>query len=403
MRKENIIVGLDVGTTKVCVVVGRLTKGDLEYCGVSSCPSTGIRKGVIVDVDSTAESIQRAVKSAEALAGVEINAVHAGISGGHIKGFTSYGAVAVKGKEVTAADVERAIESAKASYVPLDREVLHVIPTGYVLDGQNGIREPAGMAGERLEANVHIVTAAVTSIRNLLRCCERAGVEAADIVFEPIASAEAILTNDEKEIGVVVVDVGGGTTDIILFKDGWMRNSSVIAVGGNHFTNDIAVGLRISINEAERIKKRFGTAGAIIVNSSEEIESTEARKEQKITHGRLNEIIMPRAEELLEMVRKNIMSRQGYSIASAGVVLTGGGALLGGFPRMAEDILGMPVRIGFPRAIKGCRDIANNPMYSTAAGLVRYAISDCSTGILEPEACTGILEKMKDWVKGIFI
>jgi cell division protein FtsA len=403
LRKENIIVGLDVGTTKVCIVVGRLIKNELEFCGVSSCTSTGVRKGVIVDVESTAESIKRAVKSAEDLAGVEINAVHVGISGGHIKGFTSCGAVAVKRREVTAADVGQAIDSAKASYVPLDREILHVIPTGYALDGQNGIREPEGMTGERLEAKVHIVTAAVTSVRNLLRCCEKAGVQAVDIVFEPLASAEAILTNDEKEIGVVVADVGGGTTDIILFKDGWMRNSSVLAVGGNHFTNDIAVGLRISVAEAERIKKRFGTAGAIIVKYSEEIESAETEKAQKITHGRLNEIIMPRAEELLEMVRKNIAPRYGHNIAAAGVVLTGGGALLGGFPRMAEDILGMPVRIGFPRDIKGCRDIANNPMYSTGAGLVRYAVNENYPGMLCPEACTGIFEKMKDWVKGIFI
>jgi len=403
VKQEDIIVGLDVGTTKVCAVVGRMVRGELEFCGVSSFPSTGLRKGVIVDVESTAESIQRALRSAEGSTGVEINAVHVGISGGHIKGFISYGVVAVKGKEVSPLDVERAIDSARAAYVPLDREVLHVIPAGYVLDGQNGIREPVGMIGERLEANVYIVTGAVTSVQNLLRCCEKAGVKSADIVFEPLASAEAILTDDEKEIGVAVVDVGGGTTDAILFKEGWMRNSSVIAVGGNHFTNDIAVGLRISVTEAERIKKRFGTAGAVMVNDSEEIESAERGKEQKITHGRLIEIIMPRAEELLEMVRKDLRSRDGYRIASAGVVLTGGGSLLGGFARMAEDILGMPVRIGFPRDIKGCRDIANNPMYSTGAGLVRYAVNEHSVRTVYPVAFAGIFGKMKDWVKGIFI
>ena len=234
----NIIVGLDVGTTKICAVVGEVVNGDLEFHGVSTSSSTGLRKGVVVNIEATVESIRNAVKAAEVGTGVEINAVYVGISGGHIKGFNSYGAIGIRGKEVTMLDVDRVIDSAKAVYVPLDREVLHVIPTGYILDGQDGIKDPAGMAGVRLEAKVYILTGAVTSVQNLLKCCEKAGIEVIDIVFEPLASAEAILTEDEKELGVAVVDIGGGTTDIILYKDGWLRHSSVLAVGGNHFTND---------------------------------------------------------------------------------------------------------------------------------------------------------------------
>lgn len=401
-HQGNIIVGLDVGTTKICAVVGEVVNGDLEFRGVSTSPSTGLRKGVVVNIDATVESIRNAVKTAESTTGVEINAVYVGISGGHIKGFNSYGAIGIRGKEVTHLDVDRVIDSAKAVYVPLDREVLCVVPTGYILDGQNGIKDPAGMTGVRLEAKAYIVTGAVTSVQNLLKCCKEAGLEAIDIVFEPLASAEAILTDDEKELGVAVVDIGGGTTDIILYKDGWLRHSSVLAVGGNHFTNDIAVGLRISAIEAERIKKGHGLAMTRMVKDSEEIAMVQAGQGRKILRRHLSEIIQPRAEELLDLIKRELLSCSGYNIASTGVVLTGGGSLLEGFDRMAEAALGLPVRIGFPKKIGGPEDIVHNPMYATGAGLVLYGFETEEGRVFYPDTFTGIFGKMKEWVKGIF-
>ncbi len=398
----NIIVGLDVGTTKICAVVGELVEGELEIRGISTSASTGLRKGVVVNIESTVESIKNAVKTAESITGVEINAVYVGIAGGHIKGFNSYGAVGIRGKEVAYVDVERVIDSAKAVYVPLDREVLHVIPTGYILDGQNGIRDPIGMMGVRLEAKVYIVTGAVTSVQNLLKCCEKVGLEVVDIVFEPVASAEAILTDDEKELGVAIVDIGGGTTDIILYKDGWLRHTSVLAIGGNHFTNDIAVGLRVSVSEAERVKKSFGSAATSMVSDSEEIDIIQAGQGRKILRRCLSEIIQPRTEELLDLIKGELISCSAYDIASTGVVLTGGCSLLEGLDRMAEAVLGLPVRIGFPKDIKGCKDIINNPMYATGVGLVLYGSETESGRVFYPDAFTGIFGKMKDWVKGIF-
>src|SRR4030042_330519 len=398
----NIIVGLDVGTTKICAVVGELVEGELEIRGISTSASTGLRKGVVVNIESTVESIKNAVKTAESITGVEINAVYVGIAGGHIKGFNSYGAVGVRGKEVAYMDIERLIDSAKAGYVPLDREVLHVIPTGYTLDGQNGIKDPIGMMGVRLEAKVYIVTGAVTSVQNLLKCCEKVGLEVVDIVFEPLASAEAILTEDEKELGVAIIDIGGGTTDIIIYKDGWLRHTSVLAVGGNHFTNDVAVGLRVSVSEAERIKKSFGFATAALVNDSEAQDIVQAGTGRKILRRCVSEIIQPRTEELLELIKSELVSCSGYDLASTGVVLTGGGSLLKGLDRMAEAILGLPARIGFPKGVKGCSDIINNPMYATGLGLVLYGLETESNRVFYSDAFTGIFGKMKDWVKGIF-
>lgn len=400
-HRGNIIVGLDIGTTKICAVVGEVVNGGLEFRGVSTSPSTGLRKGMVVNIDATVESIKNAVKTAESLTGVEINTVYVGISGGHIKGFNSYGAVGIKGKEVTYADIDRVIDSASAVYVPLDREVLHVIPAGYTLDGQNGIKDPIGMVGVRLEANVYILTGAVTSLQNLMKCCEKADIEVVDIVFEPLASAEAILTDDEKDLGVAVVDIGGGTTDIIIYKDGCLRHSSVLAIGGNHFTNDIAVGLRISVAEAERIKKSFGSSIVNMVPDSEEIEIVQAEQGRNILRRHLSEIIQPRTEELLDLIKKELISCSGYEMASAGVVLTGGGSLLDGLDRMAETVLGLPIKAGLPGCVAGCEEIINNPIYATGAGLVLYGFNSESDRVICPDSFTGIFGKMKDLVKGI--
>jgi cell division protein FtsA len=399
---EDIIVGLDVGTTKICAVVGEVIKGGLEFRGISTSASRGLRKGVVVNVEAAVESIRNAVKAAESSAGAEINSVYVGISGGHIKGFNSYGAAGVRGKAVSDVDVTRVIDSAKAVYVPLDREVLHVIPTGYTLDGQNSIRDPIGMIGTRLEAKAYILTGAITSVQSLLKCCEEAGIEVSDIVFEPLASAEAVLTGDERELGVAVVDIGGGTTDIILYRDGWLRHSSVLAIGGNHFTNDVAVGLRISVSEAERVKKSLGNVTADMTADTNEISIVQGGQERKILRGQLSEIIQPRAEELLDLIRAELIACSGYDIASTGIVLTGGGALLKGLDRMAETLLGLPVRIGFPRDIKGCADIMNNPIYATGAGLVLYGYGSEPGKTFSSDAFTGVFGRMKGWVKEIF-
>ncbi|NWF76510.1 MAG: cell division protein FtsA [Nitrospirae bacterium] len=400
MKQENIVVGLDVGTTKICAVVAEKNSNRVMIQSISSVPSTGLRKGVVINKELTADSIKKAVKSAESLTGIEIRAVHIGISGGHIKGFDSYGAVSVRDKKVMAIDVERAIDSAKEVYMPLNREVLQVIPMGYSVDGRNGIVNPIGMIGNRLEVKVYIITGAIRSVQNLLQSCQDAGVDVIDIVFEPLAAAEAILTDEEKKKGVAVIDIGGGTTDIVLYKNGWIRHSAVFDIGGNHFTNDIAVCLNLSIQEAERIKKTFGMV-AKVTDGSEEIEIFQESQQRKIMCKDLSEIIMSRAEELLNLIKAELILCSGYEIASQGVVLTGGGSLLEGLIELAESKLCMPVRIGVARGLRGCSDIISNPMYSTGAGLVLHGVS---TEIKEyyPDVSTGILNKMKSWAQEIF-
>lgn len=402
MRKGSFIFGLDIGTTKVCAVVGEVLEGRLEIRGIGVAASTGIKKGVIVNIESTVESIKNAVKEAESLTGVQIDAVYVGITGGHIKGFNSSGAVVIKGEEITPLDVERAIEYASALYIPLDREELQVIPAEFILDGQDGIKDPMGMTGVRLEARVHIITACVSSVQNILKCCEKAGLKVIEIVFQPIASAEAVLIHDERELGVAVVDIGG-TTDIVLYKEGRLRHFSVLPIGVNHFTNDIAIGLRVSMPEAERLKKSFGFALENMVDKDEMMDIVQAGRERKIPARYLSEIIQPRAEELLDLIKDELQSSSGYDIASTGIVLTGGGSLLSGLDRLAEAVLSLPVRIGYPDCVNGCRGNINTPVYATGIGLVLYGFF--SKDLREScyrENLTGIFGKMKDWVSGVF-
>lgn len=401
MNKPTSVVGLDVGTTKICAVVGDIVEGELEIRGAGTSVSTGLRKGVVSNIDATVDSIKKAVRAAESLTGEEIREVYLGITGAHIKAFHSYGAVGIRGKEVTHLDVERVIDSARAIYVPLDREVIHVIPTGYILDGQDSIRDPVGMTGVRLEAQVQILTGSVSSMQNLLKCCERAGLEVVEIIFEPLASALATLTEEEKELGVAVVDIGGGTTDIVLYRNGWLQYSTVLPVGGNHFTNDVAVGMRLSVNEAERLKKHFGCAAAFMVNEEEMMDITQSGQERKIPRRYLSEIIQPRAEELLEMIKDELLSCSGYDVASSGIVLTGGGSLLDGLDRMAEAVLGLPVRVGYLEGIRGCRGTTHSPMYATGVGLVLYGVRAESRDY-DALSLTGIFHRMKNWVTGIF-
>ena len=374
-NKPEIIVGLDIGTTKIAVIVAqRGAGGKVDIIGTGTHPSKGLRKGVVINIEATVNSIQRAVEEAELMAGCEISTVYAGIAGAHIKGFNSHGIVAVKNKEVSSRDVERVIDAARAVAIPMDREILHILPQEYIVDEQDGIREPMGMSGVRLEAKVHIVTGSVTSAQNIVKSANRVGLNVADIVLEPLASAEAVLSAEEKELGVAMVDIGGGTTDITVFHAGAIKHTAVLPLGGNHITNDIAAGLRTPCSAAEEIKRRYGCASAKAVQSSETIEvsSTGGREPRVMSRQVLAEIIEPRMEEMLRLVHRELI-RSGFDeFMTAGVVLTGGSVLLDGTAELAEEIFGMPVRIGYPTGVGGLVDVVNSPAFATGVGLVLY-------------------------------
>jgi cell division protein FtsA len=409
-RHDNIIVGLDIGTTKICAVVGEVKEdGRVDVIGIGSNPSRGLRKGVVVNIESTVESIKKAVEEAELMAGVEINAVYAGIAGGHIKSFNSRGYIPIKNREITKDDVERVIDAAKAVAIPLDREVLHVLPQEFTIDDQDGIKEPLGMSGVRLEADVHIVTGAITSAQNIVKSCGRAGLDVLDIVLEPLASSHAVLSSDEKELGVAVVDVGGGTTDLAIFLEGGIYHTAVIAIGGNHLTNDIAVGLRTPAAEAEKIKKKYGCAMTRLVREEEKIEvaSVGGRPPRELSRQVLSEIIEPRMEEIFGLVLKEIRRTGFEERIAAGVVITGGSAILEGVPELAENIMGMPARRGLPANVGGLVDIVNSPMYATGVGLVLFGAQQAGTGkvrrITEGGNSFGrIFNRMREWMEGFF-
>lgn len=405
--KNSLIVGLDIGTSKVCAVVGEMTERGMEIIGVGSHPSQGLRKGVVINIESTVDSIKKAVEEAELMAGCEINSVFTGIAGGHIKGFNSHGIVAVKNREVTQRDVDRVIDAAKAVAIPMDREVLHILPQEYLIDDQDGIKEPLGMSGVRLEAKVHIVTGAVTSAQNIIKCCNRTGLNVVDMALEPLASAEAVLTPEERELGVALVDMGGGTTDIALFHDGAVKHTAVLAIGGNHLTSDIAAGLRTPIGEAERIKQRFGYARTSMVTKDERVEvpSVGGRNSRTISRQILCEIIEPRLEEIFQLIRREI-TKSGYqgSLAS-GVVMTGGSTLLPGMIEMAEGIFTMPVRLGVPTHVGGLIDVVSSPIYATGVGLVLYGMKRQEKNffrIRENNLFAKVKNRMVDWFSEFF-
>jgi cell division protein FtsA len=408
-RKENLMVGLDIGTTKICAIVGEIKDGGrIDIIGIGSHASRGLRKGVVVNIESTVESIKKAVEEAELMAGVDIKAVYAGIAGGHIKGFNSRGVIAVKDKEISKSDMDRVIDAARAVAIPLDREVLHILPQEFIIDNQDGIKEPLGMSGVRLEAEVHIVTGAVTSVQNIIKSCHRADLEVLDIVLEPLASGEAVLTQEEKDLGVAVVDVGGGTTDIAIFLDGSIRHTAVLAIGGNHLTNDIAVGLRTPSMEAEKIKKKYGCALTSLVMDDETIEvpSMGGRAPRVLSRQVLSEIIQPRAEEIFELVNREIRKTSYEEMIASGIVLTGGTAIMEGIPEVAEDILELPVRRGKPINIGGLVDIVNSPLYATGVGLVLYGAKGEGAGgtlkFTDENLFGRVLSRMKEWVGELF-
>ena len=374
-KKSELLVGLDIGTSKVAAVVGELNDSVLSVLGMGSAPSDGLRKGVVVNIEATVGAIERAIKEAEVTAGCEIHSIFASVGGAHIKGFDSHGVVGVKSPEIAQADVDRVLDAARAVALPADRDILHVLPQDFVLDGQDGIRSPVGMSGVRLEARVHIVSTATTSAQNVIKCCERAGLHVADLVLEPLAVAEALLTPEEKEIGVALVDLGAGTTDVLVFHQGALRHTAVLSLGGNHVTNDIAAGLRTPFRDAELLKQRSGCALARLVGREQSVEvpSLGGRTPRLLSRHMLGQIIEARVEEVLALARHQIV-KCGFEGLGSGIVLSGGTALLEGMVPLAEQVFQSPVRIGTPLALNGAgpAELADNVSFTAAVGLVYY-------------------------------
>jgi len=405
-RQENIIVGLDVGTTKICAVVGEVEGNKINIIGIGTHPSIGLRKGVVVNIESTVESIQKAVEEAELMAGCEISSVYAGIAGGHITGFNSRGIVAIKGPEVTKNDVERVIDAARAVAIPMDREVIHVIPQEFIIDDQGGIQNPVGMSGVRLEAKIHIVTGAVTSAHNIVKCANRSGLDVCDIVLEPLASGEAVLTNEEKDLGAALLDLGGGTSDLAIFFGKNIKHTFVLSLGGNNLTNDISIGLRASQAEAEKIKIKYGTCVTQNISSEETIEvpGMGGRKPRKLPRQILGEILEPRIEEIFTLIKREIFRAGMDNVITSGVVLTGGSSLLHGITDIAESIFDVPSRLGKPVGISGLIDVVNNPMYATGVGLVLYGARnqpEKKFRIRDSNIFHRIMTRMKRWFKEV--
>ncbi|MFO0662366.1 MAG: cell division protein FtsA [Polyangiaceae bacterium] len=374
VAQGEIVVGLDIGTTKVSAVVGEIGEDGITILGVGTVPCRGLRKGIVSNIDWTVRAIRDAIENAQTMAGVEIRTVYAGVAGSHVRSATSDGVAAIAGGEVTRTDVERALEGARAIPVDADRQILHVLPREFVVDTQDGIRDPIGMSGVRLGAKVNLVTAATSCVQNVIRCAERAGLAVADVVLMPLASAEAVLSDDEKEIGVAVVDIGGGTTDILIYVDGGIAHASVIPVGGNNITSDVAAGLRTPVAEADRLKRLSGCALARMVGEDEEIEvpGVGGHPPRRAPRRLLADIIEPRVEEIFAVVRKRLEDTGMLEQLSAGVVLTGGAVLLEGMADFAEEVLGVPVRIGFPSGIRGITQLVHGPQHATGVGLVKF-------------------------------
>lgn len=405
-RQNDIIVGLDIGTTKICSVVGEVDKSEINIIGVGSHPSIGLRKGVVVNIESTVDSIKKAIEEAELMAGCEISSVYAGIAGGHITGFNSRGIVAIKGTEITQHDVDRVIDAARAVAIPMDREVIHVIPQEFIVDDQDGIQNPIGMAGVRLEAKIHIVTGAVTSAHNIVKCANRSGLDVCDIVLEPLASGEAVLTDEEKELGTALLDLGGGTTDLAIFSGKNIKHTFVLALGGNNLTNDIAVGLRSPLGEAEKVKKKYGTCLSKSISADESIEvpGTGGRKPRKLPRQILGEILEPRMEEIFALIKREIYRAEMERVISSGIVVTGGTALLDGVTDVAEAVFNLPTRLGRPQGISGLIDVVNNPMYATGVGLVMYGAKNVTSKkfrIRDKNIFNRVMSRMKRWFKEV--
>jgi cell division protein FtsA len=405
MPKNGHIVGIDIGTKKVTALIGEITEDrKVEIIGIGTCESRGLRKGVVVNLESTIDAIKKAQEEAELMAGVEIDSAFIGISGAHIKSFNSRGVIAVSGKnrEISREDIKRVIDQSKALSIPPDREILHVIPQEFVVDDQDGIKDPLGMSGIKLEVNVHIITAGITSVQNLKTCIARTDVEIEQIVLNQIATSASILSHDEKELGVGLFDIGAGTTEIAIFERGSLWYTSVIPIGGDNFTNDIAVGLRTPIPEAEKIKKKYGCVTSPIEDEQETIEVPavgRSKKPRVLSRQILADIIQPRAEEIFRLVDNDI-KRMGYEKSlNSGIVLTGGTALLDGLEEVAEEIFELPIRRGEPMGIGGLVDRVSTPDYATSVGLILYGFNKLKGKGMTKDRKSGFWAKFKDWLK----
>lgn len=406
---KNLIVGLDIGTSKVVAIVGEVaTDGNIEIIGVGSHPSTGLKKGVVVNIESTVQSIQRAVEEAELMAGCQIHSVYAGIAGSHIRSLNSHGIVAIRDQEVSQGDVDRVIEAAKAVAIPADQKILHILPQQFIIDGQEGIKEPIGMSGVRLEAKVHMVTGSVSAAQNIIKCVRRCGLEVDDVILEQLASSYAVLSEDEKELGVCLVDIGGGTTDVAVFTRGSIQHTAVIPVAGDQVTNDIAVALRIPTQTAELLKIRHACALSRLVSPEtmfEVMSATQDRPARNLSAAALAEVVEFRYEELFNLVYK-LLQKGGLSErVASGIVLTGGCARTRGIVELAEKVFRMPVRLGLPNNVTGLVDSLKNPIYSTGIGLLLYGRqqqlerqTDTSVG----QGLLGVWGRVRRWFQGNF-
>ena len=406
--EQKLIVGLDIGTSKVVAIVGEVAdEGGIEIIGIGSNPSRGLKKGVVVNIESTVQSIQRAVEEAELMAGCQIHSVYAGIAGSHVRSLNSHGIVAIRDKEVTPEDVDRVIDAARAVAIPADQKILHILPQEFIIDEQDGVREPIGMSGVRLEAKVHMVTGALSAAQNIIKCVRRCGLEVEDIVLEQMASSQSVLTQDEKELGACLVDVGGGTTDIAVFTEGAIRHTAVIPIAGDQVTNDIAVALRTPTHHAEAIKLKYACALPQLATSNETIDvpSVGERPPRRLARQTLAEVIEPRYEELFGLVQAELRRSGFEDLIAAGVVLTGGSAKMEGAVELAEEVFHAPVRLGTPQYVTGLADVVRNPIYATGVGLLLYGIESGLQQHRRPAltgGLAGVWERMKSWFQGNF-
>lgn len=410
VQDKKMIVGLDIGTSKVVAIVGEIgPEGSIELVGIGSHPSKGMKKGVVVNIESTVQSIQRAVEEAELMAGCQIHSVYVGIAGSHVRSLNSHGIVAIKDREVYGLDLERVIDAAQAVAIPADQKILHILPQEYVIDNQEGIKEPMGMSGVRLEAKVHLVTCAVNAAQNIEKCIRRCGLEVEEIILEQLASSYSVLTDDERELGVCLVDIGGGTTDIAIFTDGSIRHTGVIPIAGDQVTNDIAMALRTPTQHAEEIKIRYACALTQLAGADETIKvpSVGDRPPRDLSRQALAEVVEPRYDELFTLVQAELRRSGFEDLVPAGVVLSGGTSKMEGVVELAEEIFHMPVRVGSPQTVQGLNDIVRNPIYATSVGLLLYgaehyqeagsSISGKSSGSGE-----GLWSRAKAWLQSNF-
>jgi cell division protein FtsA len=406
--EKNLLIGLDIGTSKIAALVGELKDDEhIEVIGIGTHPSRGLKKGVVVDIESTVQSIQRAVEEAELMAGCEIHSVHAGIAGSHIRSLNSHGISGIKEREVSQADVGRVIEAARAVAIPADQKILHILPQEFIIDDQEGIREPIGMCGVRLEARVHMVTGAVSAAQNIVKCIRRCGLEVDDLVLEQLSSSYACLGEDEKELGVALVDMGGGTTDLAVFTDGAIRHTSVIPIAGDQVTNDIAVALRTPTQYAEQIKIKYACALTQLAGSGETIEvpSIGERPARRLSRQTLAEVVEPRYEELLTLLQAELRRSGFEDLVAGGVVMTGGSSKMEGLIDLAEEVFHMPVRLGAPQHVTGLQEVISNPIYSTGVGLLMYAQQHRLARrpeLSESRGLKAVWERMKSWFQGNF-